>query len=301
MQEESAVVPLHGPDPTHTPRAFMLETERSDGPTASRLVLHPGRERHHRRMSKRPSSEQRGEWDRWHLGLCVVAVVLFSVALVVRLSCSSYGCVGSRAESILNLDEIGGLPRLFTTGVLLAIAVIAFLGSRQAEGVERAWWSLIALVGLGLTVAKMFSLHSVEKAAHPVTTMVISTMIAAVTLTILWRTGLAWGISARVAVLVALGFYAAAALGLDVVTAALARLDGPMRASAVAVGTFVEEFAEAITALFVLKAVRANRPREPSGSGDGAAQEPRDVPMGSQRESAAPPGPRSSGQRRRWA
>ena len=202
----------------------------------------------------------RGRAARWAYGLASTGVILFVVALVVRLDCVPYGCVGSSAERVLNLDEIGGLPRLFTTGLFLATAVVAFRGSRRVTGPARTWWTLVTLVGVGLTVAKVLSAHSLAKAAGPMATLVVGVAVTAVTLTVLRVTARRWGVPAGTPMVWALGWYAVAALGLDLVTGAAATLQGSEGPVAVAVATFVEELGEALTALVVLVTAYTHAP-----------------------------------------
>jgi hypothetical protein len=189
--------------------------------------------------------------------LAGVAVLLFAVALAVRLECVSYGCVGSSAERVLNLDEIGGLPRLFTTGLFLATAATAFRVALRRSGSSKRWWWLVSLVGVGLALAKIFSAHSAAKATGPLVTLLAGLLLTVVTLTVLAVTARLWGVSAATPVITALGIYALAALGLDAVTVTAAGLDGAARPVAVAVATFVEELGEALTALLVLQWVHA--------------------------------------------
>jgi hypothetical protein len=200
-----------------------------------------------------PTRRRRTDW--WVYGLAGTTVGLFALALVVRLECTPYHCVGSSAERVLNLDEVGGLPRLFTTGLFLATAVVALRGGRRAAGTRRTWWLLIALVGLCLTVAKVLSAHSLAKTADPVVTFLIGLLLAAATLTVVRVTARRWDVPAGTPVAVALGLYAVAALGLDLLTAWAAALTGSVQPVAVAVATFVEEIAEALAALLLLATV----------------------------------------------
>ncbi len=203
---------------------------------------------------------RRGRGVSWLYGLTAVAVVLFAVALAVRLSCVSYGCVGSSAERVLNLDGMAGLPRVFTTGLLVASAATAFWISRRRAGGSRRWWELVVLVGVGLALAKVFSAHSAVKVAGPVVALLTSLLLTVVVLTVLRVTARLWRVSVAAPVITALGLYALAALGLDAVTAAAAGLGGEARPAAVAVATFVEELGEALAAILLLWRVLEGQP-----------------------------------------
>ncbi|HEY4605686.1 MAG TPA: hypothetical protein VIH08_15255, partial [Blastococcus sp.] len=78
----------------------------------------------------------------------------------------------------------------------------------------------------------------------------------AVGLGALWVTGRRWGVAATRPVVLALALYAAAALGLDVVTGVAAAVQNTVGSLTVAGATFVEEFGEALTALVLVVVVR---------------------------------------------
>ncbi|MGY1736612.1 hypothetical protein [Geodermatophilus sp. SYSU D00684] len=192
-------------------------------------------------------------WWSWGLGL--VALGLFTVALVARLGCVRYACVGSSAEQVLNLDAIGGLPRLFTTGLFVAVCVLAGREGRRSEGRTATWWWLVVLAAGALALLKAVSGHSIAKATSPALTLSVSTLLAAVAVAVLWTTGHRWRVAAGRPVAVAVGLYAVAALGLELVTAAGAALASAHGGVEVAVGTYVEELGEALTATVLLTTV----------------------------------------------
>jgi hypothetical protein len=219
-------------------------------------------------MPSIPRLRPRGLREAWWVAaLAVVAVGLFSVGLAVGVRCRLHGCVWSR-DRFFALDAIGGLPRLFTTGLFVAVAVAGWFGARRVAGRARMWWTAVAVVGAVLAVLKLVSTHSTAKAAAAVATLVGGVALSAVVLTVLWRTARRWGVAAGPPVVVALGVYAFAALGLDAVTGLLATLHGSTGAVLDAVSTFVEELGEALAALLVLAVVWWCLPsaQSPSGS-----------------------------------
>jgi hypothetical protein len=194
----------------------------------------------------------RGAW--WLAALAVVAVGLFSAGLAVGVHCRLHACDWSR-DRWFALDSIGGLPRLFTTGLFVAVAVVGSVAASRVAGRVRIWWAAVAVIGAALAVLKLTSVHSTAKADSDYGTLVGSVALTVVVLTVLWRTARRWGVAAGRPVVVALAVYAFAALGLDAVTGLVATLHGGSGAVLDAVSTFVEELGEALAALLVLTAV----------------------------------------------
>jgi hypothetical protein len=193
--------------------------------------------------------------DAWWVGaLAVVAVALFSLGLAVRVQCRLHGCAWGRVR-YFDLDSIGGLPRLFTTGLFVAVAVVGWVAVRRVQGRARNWWTGLAVGGLLLAVAKLLSVHSAAKAAAVVATLAGGVALSVVLLAALWWTARRWHVPAGPPVVVALAVYAFAALGLDVVTGLMATIHGGSGAVLDAVSTFVEELGEALAALLVLATV----------------------------------------------
>src|SRR3954470_7968102 len=176
----------------------------------------------------------------WVAALAAVAVALFSLGLAVRVTCRLHGCMWSR-DKYFDLDSIGGLPRLFTTGLFVAVAVVAWVAVRRVEGRARMWWTALAVGGLLLAVAKLLSAHSVAKSEAVDATLVGGVALSFVVLAVLWWTARRWGVPAGPPVVVALAVYAFAALGLDAVTGIVATLHGGSGEVLDAVSTFVEE------------------------------------------------------------
>jgi uncharacterized membrane protein len=182
--------------------------------------------------------------------LAVVAVGLFGVGLAVGLHCRLHGCTWAR-DRWFALDSIGGLPRLFTTGLFVAVAAAAWVAARRGSDRPRTWWTAVAVLGAVLAVLKLLSTHSQLKADSAAATLAGGAAGSVVVLTLLWRTARRWGVRAGPPVVAALAVYAFAALGLDAVTG----LVGGSGVVVDAVSTFVEELGEALAALLVLTAV----------------------------------------------
>lgn len=207
----------------------------------------------------RPRGELRRAW--WVAALAVAAVGLFSVGLAVDLRCRLDGCAWRR-DRYFAIDYVAGLPRLFTAAMFVAVAVAAWMAARRSTGRSRGWWTAASLIGAALAVFKLLSVHSDAESASVVWTLAGGVAISVVVLPVLWWTARRWGVPAGPPVVVALGLYALAALGLDAVTG----LVGGTGVVADAVSTFVEELGEALTALLVLASVWWSLPaaRQPS-------------------------------------
>jgi hypothetical protein len=202
-----------------------------------------------------PRPSWRSVREAWWVGaLALVAVALFSLGLAVRVHCRLQGCAWGR-DRYFDLDSIGGLPRLFTTGLFVALAAVAWVGARRSVGHARTWWAGMALGGLVLAAAKVLSAHSTAKAASAEVTLVVGLSVTVVVLGALWWTARRWAVAAGAPVVVALAVYAFAALGLDVVTGLVAAIHGEGGVVLDAVSTFVEELGEALAALLVLATV----------------------------------------------
>jgi hypothetical protein len=191
--------------------------------------------------------------EAWWLGaLTAVAVGLYAMGLDVRLRCGLHdGCVWSR-DKYFELDRIGGLPRLFITGLFVAVALLAWRARSRSGGRAATWWAAIAAIGAALAVLKAVSAHSDAKASAKVATLVVGVVLSVVVLWALRRAARRWEVAAGPSVVLALAVYAFAALGLDEVTGLVAGADGVVAGS---VATFIEEFGEALSALLLLAIV----------------------------------------------
>lgn len=188
---------------------------------------------------------------RWVVALALVGGLVFTVGLVVGLRCAVGSCPDPAVRRLFRLDALGALPRLFTTGLFLAVAVLAALAAVRSAGRARLWWAGVVAGGVMLTVAKAVSSHSaLERDDGRFVTLVGAVLVTAIGLSLLRWAGRAWSVPGTTPIVLALGLYAAAAIGLDQITMAVAGLPHPWVALAVA--TFVEEGGEAVTALVLL-------------------------------------------------
>jgi hypothetical protein len=188
------------------------------------------------------------------VGLAVVGGVLFTAGLLTELRCAVGDWPAPWIQRLFSLDGIGGLPRLFITGVFVAVAVLAGLTATRSPRPVAGWWAGVAAGGVVLAVAKSVSTHSaVEQDDGRYVTLAGGVLLSLLGLVVLWRTGRAWSVRAAWPVTVALAAYAAAALGLDELTALVVAVTHSPVARAVA--TFIEEGGEAVTALVVLEIV----------------------------------------------
>ncbi|MEX5719312.1 hypothetical protein [Geodermatophilus maliterrae] len=205
--------------------------------------------------SVRPATGPRLRDVWWVFGLVLVAACLFGTAFVVRLRCLAGACVRPAVGQLLDLEAVGGLPRLFTAGVFVAAAVLAWRG--RPTGWGALWWTVVAGTVLGLAVLKLASAHSIVKGAtSPWTTLLLGLAVTVPGLCLLYVAGRAWRVPATGSVVAVLGAYALTALGLDVVTTAAAVVQTYAGARTGASAAFVEEFGEALAALGVLAVVR---------------------------------------------
>jgi hypothetical protein len=201
-------------------------------------------------------SEWRAAW--WVFLLALVAVVLFGAAFAVRLSCGLGHCTAPAVRQLLSLDAVGGLPRLFTTGVLAAAGVLAGVRGWSVRGRVRLWWAGVAGTGLVLAVLKSDSAHSaVESQTSPMTTLLLGLAVAVPALALLAGAGRAWGVAGSIRVVSVLAGYAVAALGLDALTGLVEAAQDDAGTLSEYSAAFAEELGEAFAALAVLAVVRA--------------------------------------------
>src|SRR4051794_23593056 len=192
----------------------------------------------------------------WVYALAVTLVGLYSVALMERLRCRFAGRCGGAVAHVLDLEAVGGLPRLVTTALFVVTAVIAWGACLRSSGLRALWWAAVGVVAAALSVLKLVSAHSVAKADSVVLTLLGSVLVTVVVLGALVALGRRWGVPAAGPVVLALAVYACAALGLDVVTWAVAAVQSHAGALSAAATAFVEELGEALTALTLLVTVR---------------------------------------------
>ena len=228
-------------------------------------------------MAPPPSPWPRLYDSWWVYALAGVAVVVFPVSLVVEVRCGLGRCTGSFAERLFSLDELGGLPRLYTSGLFVAVAVLGATAARRCAGRVRLWWTAVAGIGGVLALAKLVSAHSEAKGMSPLVTLLVGVVLTVVALGALVVSGRRWGIAVTRPVVLALGLFAAASLGLDAVTSLLVAVQESVGALTRTAVTFGEELGEGMAALFVLVTVRWCLPARSSGAAPalGVRQNPR--------------------------
>jgi len=185
------------------------------------------------------------------VGLLLTGVVLQAVGLVVRTSGHE------RTARLWSMDAPLGVPRMYVTALFLVAAFAALAGAVRGAG-RRPWWTAVALVTLLIAEVKGGGTVHTEVLAglgfrgHPLLATVASTAVVGVVLAGLWWLSRAERRDRR-RMLIALGLYAAAAVGLSGVTSLISAAGGSAYWTAAA--TFVEETGEAFGAVAVLVAV----------------------------------------------
>ncbi|MCW2582328.1 MAG: rane protein of unknown function [Klenkia sp.] len=195
------------------------------------------------------------------LAAAALAVLLQAGGLVARLTCPAGSCSAGAAALARrwDMDELGSVPRAYTTALFLAVAVVAAVGVvRCARAGARPWWTVLALTGLALCLAKAWSVHAlVEVSLGGVLSeagiQLVFVAVAAVGLTVVLLSGSRVRQDTRTATLTWLVLYAAAGIGLAAVTNAVWSLGAGAQATAV----FIEETSEALAAVGLLAVVLA--------------------------------------------
>jgi hypothetical protein len=194
-----------------------------------------------------------GTW--WVVGLAAALIALYCGGLLVRIRCTVFGHCGGPAHA-LDLDALGGVPRLATTALFVVTAVLAWRASRISPGRRALWWASVGGIGAVLALLKLLSVHSGAKEDSAVLTLLGSLALAAVALGGFWLLGRRWGEPSTGPVVAALALYAGAAIGLDAVTWLFSAVQSETGALSEAAATFVEELGEALTALVLLRTVQ---------------------------------------------
>jgi hypothetical protein len=218
-------------------------------------------------MSSSPAPWPRLRESWWVLALAGVAVVLFPAALVVEVRCGIGRCTGSVGERLFALDGLVGLPRLYTAGLFVAVAALAWLARRRTRDRLRVWWTAVSVMAAGLGVAKAVSVHSTATGISTVATLLGGVAVAVLALGALLLAGRRWEVASALPVVLALGGYAAVALGLDAVTSVLTALQDRVGLLSRVGATFGEEFGEGLAALLVLVTLRWQLPAVVTRSG----------------------------------
>ncbi len=176
--------------------------------------------------------------------LAAAAAVLETVGLGVRLF-DVRGALGR----LLSMDLPGSLARLFVACVLLAATLVAVLGAHQRPG-RRLSWSAVAAIAGALGVAKLAGGLRVDlvpvfgSGAQGWRGAAVLGVAAAAGLVLLWRLS---GDGRRIVTVLAA--HVVAAVGLSAASTYARITGGPVSA---AFATFVEESAEALTAVGLL-------------------------------------------------
>jgi hypothetical protein len=198
----------------------------------------------------------------WVLALGLLGGLLFGSGLAVRFACIAHRCPSRDVRLLLDLDALGSLPRLFTTFLFVAVAVLAGRAAARSERPARWWWAVVGTGTVALAAAKAVSVHSAaEQADGRLATLVVGLLLTAIGLPVLWWAGRRWSVPAAGAVTTALAVYAAAALGLDQVSALVNAIGATRVTRSLAI--FVEEGGEAAAVLFLLASVSRWLPPAP--------------------------------------
>ncbi|WP_052091700.1 hypothetical protein [Modestobacter caceresii] len=181
-----------------------------------------------------------------------IGVTLESVGLGLRIAGNDRG-----VARYLSMDAPLSVPRMWVTALLATAAVAAFVGAARSTD-RRPWWlgvgvvaALVAQVKGGGTV-HVQALETTGLAGRPVLAAVLSTLLAALTLAVLWWLSRTERRDRR-RVMTAFAVYAAAAVVLSGISSLVGSASGAFPWAAVA--TFVEESGEVVGAVAVLTAV----------------------------------------------
>jgi hypothetical protein len=204
-----------------------------------------------------PWAALRRSW--WVYGLGAALVALHLLSFVVRVRCTVMGRCGPAAR-LLDPDAVGGVPRLVTAALFVVAAVVSWRACRSGTGRTALWWGAVAAICAALAVLKLVSAHSLAESDSAVLTLVGSVSLAATALAVLLALGRRWRVPGTGAVVFAMALYAAAAIGLDVVTGVVEAAQSHAPALSAAAATFLEESGEAIAALVVVVTVRWRAP-----------------------------------------
>jgi hypothetical protein len=186
------------------------------------------------------------------LGLLLVGATLEGVGFVLRASGHEHG-----AARLWSMDAPLAVPRMFVAALFLAAALAALAGALRGTS-RRPWWVAVALVAMLIAQVKSGGTVHVQTLAalglggQPLLATALSAAVVAVVLAALWWLSRNEQRDRR-RMLIALGLYAAAAVGLSGVTSLIASAGASPFWTATA--TFVEETGEAFGAVAVLVAV----------------------------------------------
>jgi hypothetical protein len=186
------------------------------------------------------------------MALLLVGVTLEAVGFVVRVSGNERG-----AGRLWAMDLPLAVPRMFVAALFLAAAVVAAMGAVRGTG-RRPWWAAVALVAAVIAEVKAGgTVHSEALTAlglgdRPLVAAVVSAAVVGIVLAGLWWLSRDERRDRR-RMLIALGLYAVAAVGLSGVSSLVGQGGASLYWQSAA--TFVEETGEAFGAVAVLVAV----------------------------------------------
>jgi hypothetical protein len=187
------------------------------------------------------------------VALAGIGAALMAGGYAVRLT----GASGPSAQ-LLSMDAPFSVPRMFVATMFAAAAVAAVAGAGRIPG-RRTWWLAIGAVAAGIAAVKagstvhVVALRGLDRVLTPVGGLVASGLLAAAVVGALWflsRTER----RDRQRLLVVLGLYGVAAVGLSAVSSTLSVAYGAASRWATA-ATFIEETAEAMTGVAFLVGV----------------------------------------------
>ena len=220
----------------------------------------------------RPWPRIRDTW--WVFGLAASALGIFLLAFMVALRCGPRGCHGSLATRLLDLDAVGGLPRLFTTALFLGVGRAGLAGAtggarrrrhlvdggRAPSRSASRWRRSRACTRRSRTPCRRCSPSSAgwrSPRSH-------SSRCG--------RAGRRWGMAAARPGGAGDGGVRAGGAGLDLLTGLAASLQERVGWLTVSGATFVEELGEALAALLLLVTVRWHSPRSHEAGAGGVVQ-----------------------------
>jgi hypothetical protein len=184
--------------------------------------------------------------------LLLTGVVLEAIGYVVRASGHERG-----AGRLWSMDLPLAVPRMFIAALFMTAALAAAAAVVHGTG-RRPWWTAVALVAAVVGDVKAGGRVHVQVLAalglrdRPLAAAIISAGVVGVVLALLWWLSRKERRDRR-RVLVALGMYALASVGLSAISSFVAQAGGSLYWQAAA--TFVEETGEAFGAVAVLVAV----------------------------------------------
>jgi hypothetical protein len=186
------------------------------------------------------------------LALLLTGVVLEAVGFVIRASGHERG-----AARLWAMDLPLAVPRMYVAGLFLVAALAALAGAVRGTG-RRPWWVAVALVTALIAEVKAGgTVHSEALRAlglgdRPLVAALVSAAVVGIVLAALWWLSRDERRDRR-RMLIALGLYAVASVGLSGVSSLVTQAGGSLYWRSAA--TFVEETGEAFGAVAVLVAV----------------------------------------------